>query len=86
MKHSTKIILVLVGLVALAGCQDINWNWSDKRKRIKPGLSDDVEYSPELWNEVAVMLLLEHKLRSEQASIDEMIMKYEPTDLETISQ
>jgi len=39
-----KIILLVAGLLFLVGCQNLRWNWSDNRKRIKPGLLIDDEF------------------------------------------
>lgn len=33
-----KIILLIAGVLYFVGCHNVNWNWSDNRKRIKPKL------------------------------------------------
>ena len=38
------IILLIAGFLFLVGCHDMRWNWSDNRKRIKPGLYVDDEF------------------------------------------
>ena len=44
MNRAIKIILLVVGILFLVGCQNLRWNWSDNRKRIKPGLYVDDEF------------------------------------------
>jgi len=44
MTKTIKIILLIAGFLFLVGCNDIHWNWSDNRKRIKPGLRLDNEF------------------------------------------
>lgn len=40
-KYLLTMIIVLGAILFLCGCQDLRWNWSDNRKRIKPKLLDD---------------------------------------------
>ena len=71
MNQSLAAALILILFVS--GCSDINWNWSDNRKRITPGLSDDVEIDPAIWNEVAFTVWQAMKLKHDQAEIDKII-------------
>jgi hypothetical protein len=72
MSQSLAAILILILILFLSGCGDINWNWSDNRKRIKPGLSDDVEIDPEVWNYTFMQLYLSWRLQQDQAEIDKL--------------
>jgi len=44
MAKKIKIILLVAGILFLVGCQNLRWNWSDNRKRIKPGLLVDDKF------------------------------------------
>jgi hypothetical protein len=44
MNRAIKIFLLTTGILFLVGCQNLRWNWSDNRKRIKPGLYVDDEF------------------------------------------
>ena len=44
MSKTIKIILLVACVLFLVGCHDIRWNWSDNRKRIKPGLRLDNKF------------------------------------------
>ena len=65
---------MVVGFLFLVGCHDVHWNWSDNRKRIKPGLYLDnkfreSEYYKEMFERVVRDFATRRKV--EQQKIDQ---------------
>ena len=74
MIRTVKIILLIAGILFLVGCHDIRWNWSDNRKRIKPGLYvdnnfRDSQYYKELFE--AIVRDFAAKRNAEQQKVDQ---------------
>ena len=69
-----KIILLVAGFLFLVGCHDIHWNWSDNRKRIKPGLRLDNEFrDSEYYKELFELVVRDFaaKRNAEQQKADQ---------------
>ncbi len=78
-------LIVVAGVLLLVGCQGMQWNWSDHRKNIKPGLDSNIDISSEQWNEIATLLFMEWKLKQDQAAIEEYLKIYEFGNVAEIS-
>ena len=79
----TIIIILLVATVLfLVGCQNLRWNWSDNRKRIKPGLIvdnkfRDSEYYKELF-EAIVRDFIDKRNAEQQKADQQKILAQDP--------